>query len=337
MISLEQAASVLRCCGCQGALSAEDQALRCTICSEKYPIRDGIPRLVPRNVRDLLESASNGTAEDTSIATALSFAFEWSRFPEMYACWEQNFLSYVAPHTPDYFAGKRVLDAGCGTGRHAFYASRFGADVWAIDLGPHIEVARRNTADCRSVQMIQADLLSPPFAPESFDHVYSLGVLHHIGDPNAALRSLVRLLKPGGELQVFVYWKPEGQPLKALGLGAVALARRLTVRLPFWSVYWLSYAAAIAAFAFFVIPHLVLRRIPGLRRVAARLPMRQYALYPFRVCVQDQFDRFSAPIEKRFTREEVETWLRAAGLDDVTVRPNFGWAGSGRKRAETAG
>ena len=42
--------------------------------------------------------------------------------------------------------------------------------------------------------------------------------------------------------------------------------------------------------------------------------MKQYARYPFRVCVNDQFNRLSAPIENRYTRAEVEAWLLRAGL-----------------------
>ena len=43
--------------------------------------------------------------------------------------------------------------------------------------------------------------------------------------------------------------------------------------------------------------------------------MKQYVRYPFRVCVNDQFDRFSAPIENRYTQAQVYGWLRARGAD----------------------
>jgi hypothetical protein len=59
--------------------------------------------------------------------------------------------------------------------------------------------------------------------------------------------------------------------------------------------------------------------------------MKQYAAYPFRVCWNDQLDRFSAPLEHRYTRAELRSWLEAAGLEDIEVRPNFGWVASGRK------
>jgi len=60
-------------------------------------------------------------------------------------------------------------------------------------------------------------------------------------------------------------------------------------------------------------------------------PLFVYSRYPFAVLYNDQFDRFSAPIEKRYTREEVAHLLEGAGLVDVTVRPCFGWVGEGTK------
>src|SRR5205085_888189 len=109
---------------------------------------------------------------------------------------------------------KRVLDAGCGTGRHAHYAASFGAAVVAVDLGPAVEVAARNNVGAASVQVLQSDLYNLPFAPKGFDFIYSLGVLHHLPDPEGAFKNLLRFLKPGGEIVIYVYWQPEGQPLK---------------------------------------------------------------------------------------------------------------------------
>jgi SAM-dependent methyltransferase len=209
--------------------------------------------------------------------------------------------------------------------------------VWAIDLGPAVEVARRNTECCDSVQVVQADLYQPPFALQSFDFIYALGVLHHLPDPEAGFHNLLRYLKPGGEIQIFLYWEPEGQPLKRALLAVVSAVRQLTTRLPYRMVHAVSYPAAWLAFGLFVWPYLALRRVPGLRGIAGRIPMKQYARYPFRVCVNDQFDRLSAPLESRYTKAEVEGWLTRAGLEDVTVRPNCGWVATGRKPGLTIG
>jgi len=78
-------------------------------------------------------------------------------------------------------------------------------------------------------------------------------------------------------------------------------------------------------------PYRVLRRIPAAHRVAGSLPLKTYADYPFSVLVNDQFDRFSAPLERRYTSEEVAELLQSAGLEEVRVLPNAGWVGSGRR------
>lgn len=318
--------------GCEGLAPDAEDFLRCPRCLETFPIVHGIPRMLLAPIREAL-IGQDATTRDMArqVATARSFGFEWSHFPEMYEEWERNFLEYMTPHGPEFFRGKRVLDAGCGSGRHAYYAAQYGAEVWAIDLGPAVEVARRNTAEVDTVHVVQADLQQLPFAPESFDFIYSLGVLHHLPNPKAAFHYLLRFLKPGGEIQICLYWQPEGQALKRALLAVVTAIRSLTTRLPHRIIYAMSFPAAWMAFAFFVWPFQVLSRIPGLRRLAERMPMRQYARYPFRVCVNDQFDRFSAPIENRYTQAEVAAWFTHAGLENIDVRPNYGWVGSGRK------
>jgi SAM-dependent methyltransferase len=249
----------------------------------------------------------------------------------MYAEWEKQFLDYMQPHKADFFKGKKVLDAGCGNGRFAYYAGKYAAEVWAIDLGPAVEVARKNTASLTNVQVVQADLHNPPFQSESFDFIYSLGVLHHLPDPEIAFQNLLRYLRPGGEIQIYLYWQPERKSIKSMLLTGVAAVRNLTTRLPHRAVYALAYPSAIAAFVFFVWPYRVMKLVPGVRSLADNMPMKQYAVLPFRVCVNDQLDRFSAPIENRYTKTQVEGWLREAGLKKLQVIANFGWLGTGQK------
>ena len=74
-----------------------------------------------------------------------------------------------------------------------------------------------------------------------------------------------------------------------------------------------------------------MRRVPRLARVADTLPLKAYADYPFGVLVNDQFDRFSAPIERPFTRAECERMMREAGLVEVVVLANYGWVCDGRR------
>lgn len=326
----------LRCPACGGRLRIDNKptcvaiSLECGLCGQDYAIIDNIPRMLLPSMREAMEAKPRSVCvESKKASTARSFGYEWARFSEMHPEYERNFLEYQAPHGPEFFGGKKVLDAGCGSGRHAYYAGRFGAEVWAVDLSPAVEVARRNTEKLGNVYVVQADLFHLPFEPESFDYVYSTGVLHHLPDPESGFRSLLRQIKPGGELRVYLYWTPEGQPVKRLMVIVAGAVRAVTTRLPYSVVHAIAYpAAAIATFAF-VWPYKLLRRVPGLRRLAERMPMKQYANYPFRVCVNDQFDRLSAPLENRYTRAEVEAWFRRAGLERIEIRPNFGWVGSG--------
>ncbi|MGH9769787.1 MAG: methyltransferase domain-containing protein [Blastocatellia bacterium] len=327
----------MRCPICQGVLTSAqlpEIALGCLKCNETFPVVNGIPRMISAAMRQALggenSPAGPGQIDRMRVDTAKSFGFEWSRFPEMRAEWENNFWDYMLPHTPESFRGKRVLDAGCGSGRHAFYAAKNGAEVWAIDIGSAVEVAKRNNQRNDNVHVAQADLHHLPFEPGSFDLVYSIGVLHHLPDPESAFRNLLRYLKPGGWIHIYLYWRPENQPVKSAILALIRAIRRVTTRIPHRLVYGLSFPVAAAAFAGFVWPYQALVAA-GLNGIAERMPMKQYAKYPFRVCVNDQFDRLSAPIEFRYTRDEVEGWLRSARLEEIVIRPNYGWCATGRK------
>src|SRR5882672_4648482 len=119
-LSTEELLETLRCPACLSRLRQKDEqaqdngdiCLECSTCKEQFPIVRGVPRLLLSPLREaLLGQQPIASDEEPQVKTALSFGFEWSRFPEMYKEWNQSFLDYMQPHGPDFFRGKKVLDA----------------------------------------------------------------------------------------------------------------------------------------------------------------------------------------------------------------------------------
>ena len=116
--------------------------------------------------------------------------------------------------------GDRVLDMGCGAGRHAFEMYRRGGDVIAFDqdgdeLAAVLDLfgARRDAGEVPAgaeADIKQGDALAMPFADEEFDRIVAAEVLEHIPDDRTAIAELVRVLRPGGTIAVTVpRWLPE--------------------------------------------------------------------------------------------------------------------------------
>jgi hypothetical protein len=114
-----------------------------------------------------------------------------------------------------------------------------------------------------------------------------------------------------------------------LGLRAVNSLRGLTTRLPPRLLFHACQVASPLVYTLFTVPHRVLRNVPGLRAAAGALPYR-HGRHPFGL-TGDLYDRFSAPVELRFSREGTAMLLRSVGLVDVRTGYERGWVGVGRK------
>lgn len=91
--------------------------------------------------------------------------------------------------------GKKLLDAGCGTGRFSEWAVRRGAAVTSLDIGSAL--LRRVRERCQSTPAC-GDVLHLPFQDAAFDIVLSSECIEHTTDPRRAVTELVRVCRPGG-------------------------------------------------------------------------------------------------------------------------------------------
>jgi ubiquinone/menaquinone biosynthesis C-methylase UbiE len=129
-------------------------------------------------------------------------AVERERY-EHYAPWMPRLMGF------DQFAGKRLLEVGCGMGTDLLQFARGGALCTGVDLTPRsIEISRRHF-EIYNVpgNFLLSDGERLPFPDETFDVVYSNGVLHHTPDTAGAVREVYRVLKPGGIAKVMLYYR----------------------------------------------------------------------------------------------------------------------------------
>ena len=240
--SLSPLTSLLRCLDCDESVDIEelvpepgypelgpDGWLACRGCGRRYPIIAGTVRMMTRELEARLavrypEAAIAlpvGGGGDSSTVLSLkeriarSYDYEWEHFGGQREEWRKNFLDYLRPHDPESLADKLVLDVGAGSGRHSTQAAQLGARVVAVDLGSSIDVARRNLP--AEALTVQADAEHLPFERGTFDFVMSIGVIHHLPDPEGALRSLVPLVAPGGRTYYVLAARAGDSPRSAQG------------------------------------------------------------------------------------------------------------------------
>jgi SAM-dependent methyltransferase len=122
----------------------------------------------------------------------------------------RSLLTIFAAENRYDFKGKRVLDAGTGTGHRLIEAARVlpNTEFLAVDISETpLEIARRAAAEERvtNVEFRRANLMDNSKPLGAFDVILCMGVLHHLSDPAQGLRHLVRNLAPDGLLFLYIY------------------------------------------------------------------------------------------------------------------------------------
>lgn len=289
-------------------------------CGREYPVTGFIPRIL--EATDL---------KGLKKKTQSSFGYQWTSFHQMSCDFRENFLNYIYPVSAEFFRGKLGLDSGCGFGRHIFQAAGFGAKMVGIDFSRAIESTRRNTLGMDNVYLAQADIYKLPFAPGSFDFVYSIGVLHHLPDPEAGFRALVKLVRPGGSLFIWVYSSRRKWAVKI-----IELVRKITTRMPYRPLKALCFLVALLDYALLILPFKLLRKNRRIANSLEKIFPRSflYAGYPFQVTFADWFDRLAAPIRFYYDGKDMQAWLECVGLVNIKVSPTglYGWRAYGEKK-----
>jgi SAM-dependent methyltransferase/uncharacterized protein YbaR (Trm112 family) len=296
---------ILRCPACGGRLQAStdagraaDSVVPCTGCQRPYPVRNGVLRMADPPVG----------AEDA----ASTFGFQWlarsqGRFEQdtLYGLTrEQEERAFCEAYdlAPEQLRGKRILDAGCGDGFLLETLADHGPELVGMDVNTAIEVAHRRCSALPNVAVVQADIMKPCFAPASFDLVWCEGVIVHTPDPRRAFRSVSRLVRPGGQLYVWVY--------PAAPRSVYQRVRDLLVR-----AYKLPRPALFA-----LCRVLALALTPALQLSGRRRSLRTVTF--------DLYDNLSPRYQWRFTEAEIRRYFEEDGFGQLRVRGRFGVSGT---------
>ena len=248
------------------------------------------------------------------------FGEEWSRFTqrellpdERQAIFEDYFSIFSWDTLPVNASG---ADIGCGSGRWAMLVAPLVGELHLVDASAAaLDVARRNLDRAGNVRFHHASVDELPFAEGSLDFAYSLGVLHHVPDTLAALRSVARVLKPGAPLLVYLYYAFDNRPQWFRALWRLSdWIRRVISRLPVRPRN--AVCDVIAVTVYWPLARLA-KVLDGFGLLPTAWPLAAYRDRSFYTLRTDALDHFGTRIEQRFTRTEIEAMLRAGGFDGI--------------------
>lgn len=228
------------------------------------------------------------------------FGYSWDRFPEPTEAQEEQFRRWTAVLGSNGWFGKRIFDVGCGAGRNSLWAMRSGASGGvAIDVDDRsLQHAVENLKDYSTLKVEKKSIYDVGFDQE-FDIAFSIGVIHHLVDPETALLRMAAAVKPGGHVLIWLYgfennewivrwWDP--------------LRRWLFSRMPLPLVHLIAGSLASVLWCW-------------LRLGWGRGPyMRQLRAYSFLHLRHIVFDHMVPRIARYYRREEAVRLVERAGL-----------------------
>lgn len=301
-----------------------------------FPVINGIPRMLIESVYDyagflkthlpdyslikekietnhavLLNSCIKNNSK-----TKKSFEFEWSllQADQNDKIWHedtseltQRFLLETAAEKSS-FSNKKIIDIGCGHGIMTTKIAEISGLAVGIELSRAVEQAYTHNRH-QDAHYLQGDLQFLPFETNSFDVLYSSGVLHHTNDTLNSLHLVERFLKNEGRICLWLY-----HPQKSLIHNLLLQIRNITKRLP------VKVAFVFLSVFFFPFSFLI-KKIKNKRSVNYREEMI------------DLLDGFTPEFRHEITHETATEWLHELGYHtiQITTTDQFGYSISGIK------
>lgn len=263
--------------------------ITCDGCGRVYPVINGIPRFLKNYQKSQVQKR---------------FEHQWKKWGRDEVIFGRTreeskkfFLDFSGSAiNPKYLKGKVSLDGGCGHGRFAEIMAECGAFSVGLDIGSGVEIARHRIKKYPNAAIVQGDIMNPPFKKGIFDYIWSNGVIHHTPNTREAFSQLVKILKSGGYLDIWLY------PKKGiLWEVSQAFIRSITTRMP---------VPMLEFFCYLAVP--LLSIVPTFSKTS-------FPKNTWRQCAQVIYDWYSPKYQTHHTNEEISGWYNQEGFSDIEI------------------
>jgi len=249
------------------------------------------------------------------------FGYEWGKYCKILPIYQEQFDRWTSPLIKkSEWKEKKFLDVGCGIGRNSYWPLKYGAsEALCIDVDDRtLECARANLKKFNSVDIVNKSAYQIN-ENNRFDIVFSIGVIHHLEDPKLAISNMVRSVKPGGIVLIWVYGYENNEwVIKYFN----PLRKVLFSRLPISIVHFLSIFPTFFLYVF-------IRLIKGKTEYMDLI--RKFSFSHLRSIV---FDQMLPKIANYYKEDEAKDLMESAGL--INIKTNWvnemSWSVMGKKR-----
>ena len=269
-------------------------------------------------------------------STVSSFGEEWNAFhqfaeDEMMRLGDEYFDIVTSEMLN---SSSSVLEVGCGSGRFLKYLCNKVHYIVGVDPSDAIFASDHLVGKKDNVCLVKASANNLPFEKESFDFVYSIGVLHHIPDTRKAMQACVDQVKPGGYFFTYLYYDLDNRGVLFRSLYNFSnLIRKGISRMKGKPKRMICDVLAVSVYMPFIGFSRFLKMVGVKEKYRSKIPLFGYENKSFYIIRNDSLDRFGTPLEQRFSRKEIQDMMEQTGLEQIIFSNNIPyWHAIGKKR-----
>ena len=251
--------------------------------------------------------------------TVDGFGEEWKKFDQSDLSINEvtdRFNEYFAIFPWDKLPKNPIgFDMGCGSGRWAQIVAPRVSELHCIEPSIAINVAMQKLSNMSNCIFYREGVDTMSIDDESMDFGYSLGVLHHIPNTQAALSQCVKKLKPSSPFLLYIYYNFDNRPAWFRFIYSVSdVCRKVVSKQPFFLRYVISQIVAILIYWPLTRLALFLDKI-GFN--VSNLPLSYYRKYSFYTMRTDALDRLGTRLEHRYSKKDIFIMMIESGLENI--------------------